>query len=685
MNDLIASQVVTTQNIIESCIEDCFEGYKDLAGEISDIFEEYGIFVRPNLYDMTTKKYREKMDLAEFLQWGRRNPSRFIEEVFNVQLMDYQRYLIDSSWNKPFVAWAMSRNGGKSLLAALFIMAKMLLIPGFKAYILAGVGSQSIELFNKMEQFAMKNIASFTNLNDVFQSNVVKSQANSTGWVHNPASYTVRTYGGSQCFTLNGAFDNNRSKRSNLNVYDEAMNAADELFHTSEPFTTQNAEFKMGKDYNPEDVLAEPTPFPNQLLYCSSAGRTDQYFFKKYREFSVRMFAGDKRYFCADISCDVIINATVHNKLWPVPLLTQEKVDQAMRDDKEAALREYKNIFTSEGGDGQIIKRAAIIRNSVSRPPKLRNEDGLSKYALLYDPARSADNAVILCAEYYEDPVVGWKMRIQNVVNLLNTMKKKKTPMTTPNQIKELKRLLLAYNGEGVADYENILGLYIDAGSGGAGVNISDFLWEDWEDDDGNMHRGLIDKDYSPEEAKLYPNAITDKMKLLQPTKYKVEMFKALTEMMDMNLIEWPNEYDKRGYITVMYDLNTKTGTKTPRYAEPTEKEVKELKKHGIEIIREQYSLDSDEEIALQQIDAMKTELVNIYRFKQASGNDRFDLAPDKAKKLNDDRAYVCAMAAFLLQQLRREHLVTRKKPSSTDIISRLQVNPGKPLNKLFG
>jgi hypothetical protein len=634
---------------------------------------------------MTTKKYREKMDLAEFLQWGRRNPSRFIEEVFNVQLMDYQRYLIDSSWNKPFVVWAMSRNGGKSLLAALFIMAKMLLIPGFKAYILAGVGSQSIELFTKMEQFAMKNISSFTNLNDVFQSNVVKGQANSNGWIHNPASYTVKTYGGAQCFTLNGAFDNNRSKRSNLNVYDEAMNAPDELFHTSEPFTTQNSEFKMGKDFNAEDVLAEPVPFPNQLLYCSSAGRTDQYFFKKYKEFSLRMFAGDKRYFCADISCDVIINATVHNKLWPVPLLTQEKVDQAMREDKEAALREYKNIFTSEGGDGQIIKRATIIRNSVTRPPKLRNEDGRSKYALLYDPARSADNAVILCVEYYEDPVVGWKMRIQNVVNLLNTMKKKKTPMTTPNQIKELKRLLLAYNGDGVADYENILGLYIDAGSGGAGVNISDFLWEDWEDEQGHIHRGLIDKEYSPEEAKLYPNAITNKMRLLQPSKFKVEMFKALIEMMDMNLIEWTSEYDNRGYITVMYDVNVKTGEKILRYVEPTEKEVKDLKKSGIEVIREQYHLDSDEEVALKQIDAMKTELVNIYRFKQSSGNDRFDLAPDKANKLHDDRAYVCAMAAYLLQQLRREHLVTRKKPNSADIISKLQVNPGKPLDKLFG
>lgn len=654
---------------------------------LDDIIEDYGYdhpFVRPNLYDMTTKRYNEKLDLSEFLQWGRRNPTRFNEEIFNVQLLDYQRYLFDSSWTTPFVVWAMSRNGGKSIIASLFTMNKMMLIPNFKAYILAGVGSQSIEMFTKMEAFALKNISSFTNLNDIFQSNVVKSQANSTGWVHNPASYTVKTYGGSQCFTLNGAFDNNRSKRSNLNVYDEAMNAPDELFHTSEPFTTQNSEFKAGKGFSEQDLLAEPTPFPNQLLYCSSAGRTDQYFFKKYKECSLRMFAGDRRYFCADVSSDVVIGATVHGKLWPVPLLTQEKVDQAMREDKEAALREYKNIFTSEGGDGQIIKRATIIRNSVSRPPLLLNDNSRRKFGLFYDPARSADNSVILIVEYINDPQVGWKMRIQNVVNLLNTMKQKKTPMTTPNQIKELKRLLLAYNGEHVSDYENILGLWIDAGSGGAGVNISDFMWEDWTDEEGFTHRGLIDDEYSPEEVGLYPNAIKNKMRLIQPTKYKVSMFKALIEMMDMNLIEWPTEYDNRGYIMVMYDVDVKTGTKTPRYTEPSEKDIKELKKKGIEVVREKYDLDANEEVALKQIDAMKTELVNIYRFKQASGNDRFDLAPEKAKKLNDDRAYVCAMSAFLLQELRRENLVTRKPADHQTILSKLVVAEGKHFKKLF-
>lgn len=463
------------------------------------------------------------------------------------------------------------------------------------------------------------------------------------------------------------------------------MNSPDELFHTSEPFTTQNSEFKMGKDFKAEDMLAEPTPFPNQLLYCSSAGRTDQYFFKKYKEFSLRMFAGDKRYFAADISCDVIINATVHNKLWPVPLLTQEKVDQAMREDKEAAMREYRNIFTNEGGDGQIIKRADIIRNSVIRPPKLRNDGGDSLWGLMYDPARQRDNSVIFIPEYYQDPVVGWKMRVQNVVNLINLEKRSKTPMTTPNQIKELKRLLLAYNGDGAADYENITSICVDQGSGGAGTNIVDFLWEDWEDEDGNVHRGLIDKEYSPEEAPLYPNAIKDKLHLLQPNKYKVEMFKALIEMTNMNLIEWPAEYDNRGYLNLMYEYNTKTGAKTPRYIEPTEKEVKELAKHGIEIIQEQYKLDYDEEVALKQIDAMKTELCNIYRFKQASGADRFDLAPDKANKLHDDRAYVAAMGAWVLQQLRREHLVTRKPMDYKQILDKLVVSNGKHIDKIFG
>ena len=101
--------------------------------------------------------------------------------------------------------------------------------------------------------------------------------------------------------------------------------------------------------------------------------------------------------------------------------------------------------------------------------------------------------------------------------------------------------------------------------------------------------------------------------------------------------------------------------------------------------MREKYNLSRDEEIALKQIDAMKTELVNIYRFKQANGGDRFDLAPAVANKMHDDRAYVFVMAAHFLQQLRREHLINRKKVNTSSIINMLPVRQGKQVEKLFG
>ena len=135
-------------------------------------------------------------------------------------------------------------------------------------------------------------------------------------------------------------------------------------------------------------------------------------------------------------------------------------------------------------------------------------------------------------------------------------------------------------------------------------------------------------------------------------------------------------------YVTIDQQ---KTGEKKLRDKDPSENEYKELTKKGIEIIREKYDLSREEEVALKQIDAMKNELVHIYRFKQSSGNDRFDLEASVSNKLHDDRAYVFVMACHFLQQLRREHLVSRKKPEAKDILNKLQINPGKPLNKLFG
>lgn len=365
-------------------------------------------YFNPKLnYGLTYKQLEEQKQLAEFRQWILRNPVYAAEQLFGVALMDYQKYVFMNTWNAQFAVWCMGRNSGKSILGAIYLMTRTLAIEGHNSYILCGVGSQSIELFSKIEKLTYNAIPSFKTLTDIFQGEVVKSQANSNGFTHNPSSYQFHLYNNSAVYTLNGAYDNNRSKRSNCNFYDECMNSPDELFETSEPFCTQNSEFAAGVGYNAIDAMIEPKTFPNQLIYASSAGRTDQYLYRKYRECSLRMDAGDKRYFCADINAETVIKATKGGILMPKPLLTQEVVDARMREDKEAGLREYGNIFTSEGGDNQIVKRADIIKNSVPRIPDLCNKDNKSKYIICYDPARQSDKAIVLIAEVIDDPNFG--------------------------------------------------------------------------------------------------------------------------------------------------------------------------------------------------------------------------------------------------------------------------------------
>ena len=50
-------------------------------------------------------------------------------------MMDYQRYVFMNTWNAQFVVWCMGRNSGKSILGAIYLMTRTLLVPNFSAYI----------------------------------------------------------------------------------------------------------------------------------------------------------------------------------------------------------------------------------------------------------------------------------------------------------------------------------------------------------------------------------------------------------------------------------------------------------------------------------------------------------------------------------------------------------------------
>jgi hypothetical protein len=652
------------------------------------------IFVKPTEEIISQRKMEGMQKLSEIKQWGLRNPTKFMERFIGVDLLDVQTYTFMNSWDKMYALWLCTRNYGKSTLLALYYMTRGMLLNNCRCYICAGTSDQSIETFEKIVSIAKNEIESFTGLTDVFRNEVVINMTNNDGFIRNPAGFTYRLYNGSFVKTLNSNVNAKRGKRAEAVCFDESGFLDEEVFQVIEPYTAQDKNFKMGGSVN---VTTLPKELPNQLLYTSSASTTDSYFYKKYKEYSKAMIWGSKDHFVADINCEIMFNATYRGKIYPASLLTKEKVDNAMRENKEKALREYYNIFTSDGGADAIFKRSMIVKNSTIRPPIMFNDTKDRLFALAYDPARSMDNSFVLVGEYYKDSSDNWKMRIANGINFMDLSKKNKTPMRTPEQVKKLKQLILDYNGDGVDDYTNISNIFIDAGSGGAGVNIADYLMEDWyeeghEGEQKYLHRGLIDKEQSSDYVKKFPNAV-DKIKLLPPTMYKSIIYEAAIEMMRLDLIDFTAEYDNKGYLT-MLDIDEKEMTKAKKdlIAKYKDKSMSkgELDRLVEEELQERnlastkiYKLSPDEELGLVQIDSLKEEMVNMVRKKRESGKDGFELSTEKQNKLHDDRSYCFSMLCYGLSELRREHIKNKKRPKKENIAAAMPIRKGV-VRKMF-
>lgn len=652
------------------------------------------IFVKPTEEIISQRKMEGMQKLSEIKQWGLRNPTKFMERFIGVDLLDVQTYTFMNSWDKMYALWLCTRNYGKSTLLALYYMTRGMLLNNCRCYICAGTSDQSIETFEKIVSIAKNEIESFTGLTDVFRNEVVINMTNNDGFIRNPAGFTYRLYNGSFVKTLNSNVNAKRGKRAEAVCFDESGFLDEEVFQVIEPYTAQDKNFKMGGSVN---VTTLPKELPNQLLYTSSASTTDSYFYKKYKEYSKAMIWGSKDHFVADINCEIMFNATYRGKIYPASLLTKEKVDNAMRENKEKALREYYNIFTSDGGADAIFKRSMIVKKSTIRPPIMFNDTKDRLFALAYDPARSMDNSFVLVGEYYKDSSDNWRMRIANGINFMDLSKKNKTPMRTPEQVKKLKQLILDYNGDGVDDYTNISNIFIDAGSGGAGVNIADYLMEDWyeeghEGEQKYLHRGLIDKEQSSDYVKKFPNAV-DKIKLLPPTMYKSIIYEAAIEMMRLDLIDFTAEYDNKGYLT-MLDIDEKEMAKAKKdlIAKYKDKSMSkgELDRLVEEELQERnlastkiYKLSPDEELGLVQIDSLKEEMVNMVRKKRESGKDGFELSTEKQNKLHDDRSYCFSMLCYGLSELRREHIKNKKRPKKENIAAAMPIRKGV-VRKMF-
>nr|DAE59715.1 MAG TPA: Terminase large subunit [Caudoviricetes sp.] len=588
------------------------------------------IYIPTTDQEFSQRKIEEYAKFEKIINWGRKDPVRFAEEFFGIKLIDYQKWCFMESWDKPFALWLCSRGTGKTTLAAVYLQTKMLLIPNYNVFVSTNSLSQSIDCFKKIEDLALQRIPSFKTVTDIFLAEVEKSANSETGFLHNPAGHFFKLYNNSSLLTLSTNLNALRGKRGSV-YYDETSWQTREAMAATEHFADVDASFGLGVE---KVHYFEPIQMPLQLLYASSAGDVTFPFYEKYVSFAKKMFLGDRNYFVCDINANTVVNFSTVDGEKIKSHLTQAQIDKAVDEDPELADRELFNKFRKDGGQNAVVKMDVLIRNSDVRPPLLFNDTGKKKFIFCYDPARNFDGSVLSIFQVMDNKEFGYWLQLENVVSMVDINSKNKTPLPMPQQLEIIKELMIKYNGERAAEWENIE-FYIDAGSGGGGISaVADQLMEGWTDKNGIKHRGIIDPKHKQYETarKTYTNAMPI-VHLIDPQGYKKVIYDALQKMANLNLIKF-TDYDNKDHIM----LDKKNGE------------------------FEKYELSFDEKLALTNINLLKVETSYMCRYDTPNGGVQYELAKDKKNTMHDDKAYTLAMGAYALAKLRREDLLQKPK-----------------------
>jgi hypothetical protein len=583
---------------------------------------------------LTTAQHEMAMADMATIEFWRGNPAIAARDLLGIQLFDFQSLILTRTWVAKDAVWTITRNGGKTVLASIYIMLVQLLYPEQEVWIISKTGKQAKKLFNYIERLAMNSISDFGDLPDIYYQEMKRPYDGNHGFGHDAGGFKATLLNESYVQTLNGNPDNNRGGRGNLLVFDESGFMAEESIAAIEPFTTTNSQTKTSikEDF---DDRCSPTARPNQRLYISSASDKTTYFYKKYKDTALRMIGGDPQYYVADLTVDIPLNPTINTKKKP-PLLDISVVNTMMATNPAKAMREFYNQFDEDGGDSQIIKSFTVERNSTFQLPILSPEVG-KKYALLYDPASRADNSVVLIGEVAYDDIRGYYGRVVNMVKFKDLKEKGNIQMMYPDQVKAVRSLMVRYNGTG-AEYENIHKVAIDAGAGGGGILYSHMFMLDFKDEQtGAPHRGIMDKVYYENQIRDFPNAYPI-MRLVEPINMRTTMISRLIDLMDLGLIEFPFEYDNSGHI----DMEDENG----------------------ELFRKK--LSRDQELALMNIDICKEEAKMIHEYKRDNGKPNYQLRTDMRNKMHDDRFYTLAMFANEIYELREKDTLTRGKKKKT-------------------
>lgn len=406
-----------------------------------------------------------------------------------------------------------------------------------------------------------------------------------------------------------------------------------------------------------------PIQLPNKKLFMSSAEGIDSELYDQYKMSFEKMMCGDPNYFVCDIDCEQSIYPKKDGKPFK-SLVTKETVEQAMATNPYKATREYYNKFDRDGGTDNLVKRSTLEKLSQAYLPSFKNEDNNKKYVITYDPASRIDNSVILIGEFFRDEEKGWMAKIVHCVNLIEILENgEKVVIQKPEQIKILKDLILAYNGK-VPDYENLLKVMIDGGSGGGGFEVAQEILPEWKGRDGRIHRGFIDLEnehMKKRENDYVGNCLN--LEIFNFTKNKVRAYESTQNMINQGLMIFPKSPNIRGELE--NEITNADGSVALKYDKLSAKEFN----------------------AWNQVDLLKEELIAMQKAEKNNKTIQFEISHEKKlQNMHDDHSDCCAMMCDYLARLRADDVLdVEKGNSSYDVIfnSITEKNNNNPFNNM--
>lgn len=176
-----------------------------------DFYQEYRVFIKPSYYPLSTRKIEALLVIAEMQKYFQCNPLKWIDLMYNVEMLDSQALTIQRTWVCPNSLVLATRGFGKSTVIDLEGMAKDSLFCNNWTYIASGTGSQAQNTFMTLEKLANDNIDTFAgSTGKLFKNEIVIKAASGDGFSHNPDGFNYTLYNGSYRQTLNSNVDSRR-------------------------------------------------------------------------------------------------------------------------------------------------------------------------------------------------------------------------------------------------------------------------------------------------------------------------------------------------------------------------------------------------------------------------------------------------------------------------------------------